>query len=375
MKKLFIITGEYSGDKHAADVVKELKKINSDIQIEAVGGVNLSNEGVKLFCDHSKMSAMGFNLKIILNHLTLGKRIAKYLKEEYKPDMVLMIDYGGFNLNLSKILSKYGIKIFYYIPPQIWASRKWRLNTVKKCIKKVLTIFPFEKEMYEKEGIDVEFVGHPLPEEMPEKYDKNKFFEENGFDKNKKLISIFPGSRVFEINNLLKIFLNSAKIIKEKNPNVQFALAQAPNIKDSLIEPILNDYKELNVKVVKNANYKLLSVSDALILASGTVALEAAIYETPMIISYKGPWILYLIYLTVRNIKRVSLPNIIQDRDIVPELVQTKAKPEIIAKNILKIIEDEEYRAYMIKELSNVKQQLKTSGTAKKVANEISENI
>lgn len=375
MKKLFIITGEYSGDKHAADVVKELKKINSDIQIEAVGGVNLSNEGVKLFCDHSKMSAMGFNLKIILNHLTLGKRIAKYLKEEYKPDMVLMIDYGGFNLNLSKILSKYGIKIFYYIPPQIWASRKWRLNTVKKCIKKVLTIFPFEKEMYEKEGIDVEFVGHPLPEEMPEKYDKNNFFEENGFDRNKKLISIFPGSRVFEINNLLKIFLNSAKIIKEKNPNVQFALAQAPNIKDSLIEPILNDYKELNVKVVKNANYKLLSVSDALILASGTVALEAAIYETPMIISYKGPWILYLIYLTVRNIKRVSLPNIIQDRDIVPELVQTKAKPEIIAKNILKIIEDEEYRAYMIKELSNVKQQLKTSGTAKKVANEISENI
>ena len=184
MKKLFIITGEYSGDRHAADVVKELKKINSDIQIEAVGGENLKREGVKLFCDHSNMAAMGFSLKIILNHITLGRKIAKYLKDEYKPDMVLMIDYGGFNLNLSKVLKKYGIKIYYYIPPQIWASRKWRLKTVKKCISKVLTIFPFEKEMYENEGINAEFVGHPLLAQMPEKTDKETFFKEYNFDMN-----------------------------------------------------------------------------------------------------------------------------------------------------------------------------------------------
>ncbi len=375
MKKLFIITGEYSGDKHAADVVKELRKINSDIQIEAVGGVNLANAGVKLFCDHSKMSAMGFSLQIVLNHLTLGKRIAKYLKEEYKPDMVLMIDYGGFNLNLSKVLSKYGIKIYYYIPPQIWASRKWRLNTVKKCISKVLTIFPFEKDMYAKEGIDVEFVGHPLLAEMPEKYDRNKFLEENNLDKNKKLVSIFPGSRVFEINNLLKLFLDSARMIKEQDSNVQFTLAQAPNIKDFLINSAINEYKDLDIKIIKNANYQLLSVSDALILASGTVALEAAIYETPMIISYKGPWILYLIYLLVRCIKRVSLPNIIMNKDIVPELVQTKAKPQIISSVILKILNDKDFRNNMITSLGDVKQNLKTSGAAQKVAKEISDNI
>ena len=142
MKKLFIITGEYSGDRHAADVVKEIKKISPDIQIEAVGGSNLANAGVKLYCDHSKMSAMGFNMSIILSHINLGKKIATYLKNEYKPDMVLMVDYGGFNLNLSKVLSKYGFKIYYYIPPQIWASRKWRLNTVKKNINKVFDNFP-----------------------------------------------------------------------------------------------------------------------------------------------------------------------------------------------------------------------------------------
>lgn len=375
MKKLFIITGEYSGDKHAADVVKQIRLLNPDIEIEAVGGVNLASEGVKLYCDHSKMSAMGFNLSIILNHINLGKKIAEYLKNEYKPDMVLMVDYGGFNLNLSKVISKYGFKIYYYIPPQIWASRKWRLNTVKKNIDKVITIFPFEKKMYEQIGVDVEFVGHPLLDEMPEKADKNSFFDEYKFDKNKKLVSIFPGSRVFEVKNLLKIFLDSACIIKGNNSNVQFAIAQAPTIKDDLIMPLLSKYSHLDIKILKNKNYELLSVSDALILASGTVALEAAIYDTPMIISYKGPWILYFIYLIVRCIKRVSLPNIITGKDIVPELLQAKAKPKIIASTILKILYDYEYRREMLNSLKNVKQELRTESAAFKAAEIIVNNI
>lgn len=375
MKKLFIITGEYSGDKHASDVVKEIKKLNSNIEIEAVGGSNLAAEGVKLFCDHSKMSAVGFNTKIILSHIQLGEKVAKYIKEEFKPDMVLMVDYGGFNLNLSKVLSKHGIKLYYYIPPQIWASRKWRIHTVKKNIDKVLTIFPFEKEMYDSYGIDSEFVGHPLLTQIPEKADKTAFFKEQNLDENKKLISIFPGSRVFEIKTLLKLFLDSAKIIKQKNPNVQFMLAQAPTIKDELIMPMLDNYKDLDIKVLKNRNYDLLAVSDALILASGTVALEAALYETPMIISYRGPFYLYFIYRLVRCIKRVCLPNIIMDKDIVPELIQFDAKSEIISENILKILDDENYRKNMINSLKNVKQMLKTSGAACNVAQSIVNNI
>ncbi len=375
MKKLFIITGEYSADKHASNIVKELKHLNPDIQIEAVGGENLESEGVKLFCNHAKMSAMGFNFKIIKNHIELGKKLAAYLKNEYKPDLVLMIDYGGFNLNLSKILKKYGIKIFYYIPPQIWASRKWRIKTVKKNINKVLTIFPFEKEMYEKENIDAEFVGHPLLAEIPEKTDKNIFFEEYGFGKNKKLISIFPGSRVFEINNLLKLFLDAARIIKLKNSNVQFALCQAPSIKDDLINKTLEKYKDLNITVLKNKNYELLSVSDALILASGTVALEAALYSTPMVISYRGPLFLYIIYRLVRCIKRVSLPNIILNQDIIPERIQFQAKSDIIASDILKIINNEQYREEMISSLNNVKEKLTTTGAAKNAAKIINNNI
>lgn len=366
-KKLFIITGELSGDKHASLVVQNLLENREDIEIEAIGGENLKKTGVKLFVDHSKahMSAMGLTPKILFDHLTLGKRVVDYLKNEYKPDLVLLIDYGGFNLNMSKFLKKAGIKVFYYIPPQIWASRKWRIKTVKQNISKVMTIFPFEKEMYEKEGIDAQFVGHPLISQMPEKADRDTVFEKYSLDKNKKLVSIFPGSRVFEIQNLMKTFLESAKIIAEKDKDVQFVIAQADSLKDSFFQKYL---KDTDIKVVKNANYELLSVSDALMLASGTVALEAALYGTPMIISYKGPWIAYFIYKLVRCINRVCLPNIIMDKDIVPELLQADSNPKVISDSILKILADENYRQSMIDDLLKVREILSEHESSKEVA-------
>ena len=397
-KKLFIITGEHSGDTHAAAVVKQIKDLNTNIEIEAIGGVGLRELGVKLFVDHSKMSAVGLTPKILLDHIFLGKRVVDYLKKEYKPDLVLLIDYGVFNLNISKFLKKQGkqgkvgIKVYYYIPPQIWASRKWRINTVKKNIDKVMTIFPFEKSMYEKEGIEAEFVGHPLVSQLPPEADKDEFFEKYGLDKNKKLVSIFPGSRSFELKNLMPVFLKAAQIIKSKNNNVQFIISQAPNIKDETFEAslrgghkpdaaiqknttgLLRHFVPCNdetsyIPVIKGDNHSLLSTSDALILASGTVALEAALYQTPMIISYKGPWLYYFAYRLVRCIKRVCLPNIIMDKDIVPELLQSNSKPEIIAENILKLINDESARNAMIADLSKVKEILSSKDSSTEVAN------
>ena len=151
-----------------------------------------------MFSSHAKVS------------FTLGKRIVDYLVKEFKPDAVLLIDYGVFNLNISKFLKKAGIKVFYYIPPQVWASRKWRINTIKKNIDEVLCIFPFEKEMYESYGIKTHYCGHPLVSQLPEKADKDDFFEKHGLDKNKKLVSIFPGSRVFELKNLMSVFIKTA---------------------------------------------------------------------------------------------------------------------------------------------------------------------
>lgn len=371
MKKIFIITGEYSGDKHASDVVRRIREKNPDVVVEAVGGSNLENAGVKLFCNHDKMSAVGIGLQIIINHVMLGKRIADYLINDYKPDLVLLTDYGGFNLSMAKVLKQAGLKIYYYIPPQIWASRKWRINTVKKYIDKVITIFPFEIPMYQEYGIDAEFAGHPLVNQLPTLNNKENFLRENGIDTSKKLVSIFPGSRIFEIKNLLKIFLKSSEIIKKAVPDVQFVICQAPTIKDEQFEGLIPD----DIKILKNKNYELLAYSDVLILASGTVALEAALYDTPMIISYRGPEILYWIYLMVRCINRVSLPNIITNKDIVPELVQHKAKPQIIANYIIELLTNEEKYQQMKNELQTVRHFLTEKNSANEAAEIILKNL
>ena len=375
MKKLFIITGEYSGDIHASKVVSELKKLNNDIQIEAIGGQNLSAEGVKLFSTHEKMSAMGLTPKIVFNHILLGKRLITYLKQQYKPDLVLLVDYGTFNLNISKLLHKAGIKTYFYIPPQIWASRKWRLRTVKDNIDKVLTIFPFEKEMYEQKGIDCEFVGHPLVDELPkyEKEDCEKFYEQYGLDKNKKLISIFPGSRAFELKFLFKRFADAAKIIERKKENVQFVISHAPNLKEETFKKFLP--KNCDYKVIKGDNRKLLAFSDFLILASGTVALEAALYETPMLIAYRGPWFFYFVAMLVICTKFVSLPNVIAGKFIFPELLQGNCTAEKIAKEALAIINSPGKYTQIKDELGLIRRKLDSENSTRNAAVIINRDI
>lgn len=370
-KKIFIITGEHSGDIHAGKVVEELRKVNPDLIIEGIGGDNLKNAGVKLFSTQEKMSAVGFSFKMLFDHINLGAKVVSYLKNEYKPDLILLIDYGAFNLNIAKILkkSKSEAKILYYIPPQVWASRKWRINVIKKNVDKVLCIFPFEKNMYEQMGIDVHYCGHPLVSQLPAPTNRDEFFEKHGLDKNKKLVSIFPGSRAFELKTLMSIFVKSANLLNKMHPDIQFLISHAPNLSDNIFDKYLvnNDFK-----VIKGENHAMLSVSDALILASGTVALEASFYKTPMIISYKGPWFLYLIYLAVRCIKRVSLPNIIADKNIVPEFIQGKAKPDLIAYEIEKFLYNEDDRENIVNDLGEVKGLLSDKVSSKEAAAAIS---
>lgn len=372
MKKIFIVTGEYSGDIHASKVAEALKAKNPDIVIEGIGGDNLRNAGVKLFSDQKKMGAVGLTPKIVIDHFTLGKRLVDYLTKEYKPDLVLLIDYGVFNLNISKFLKKAGIKVFYYIPPQVWASRKWRINTIKKNIDEVLCIFPFEKEMYESYGIKTHYCGHPLVSQLPEKADKVEFFNKHGFDINKKLVSIFPGSRVFELKYLMNVFIKSAKELQKKHPDLQFCISHAPNLSDEVYNKYL---KDTDFKIIKGENQALLSVSDALILASGTVALEASLYQSPMIIAYRGPYLFYLIYLMVRCIKRVSLPNIIAGKMIVPEILQQHVNVNNITYEIEKLLYDNAYREDNIKQLGEVKALLSDKVSSQEAANVIAEAL
>jgi len=372
MKKIFIITGEYSGDIHASCVVKALRENYSDVEIEGIGGENLRNAGVKLFSDQKKMGAMGISPKILIDHFFLGKRVVDYITKEYKPDLVLLIDYGAFNLSVSKFLKRAGIKVFYYIPPQVWASRKWRINTIKKNIDKVLCIFPFEKELYENLGIKTHYCGHPLVSQLPPKADRTEFFKRHGLDPERKLVSVFPGSREFELRNLAKVFVKSAKDLQRKHPELQFCISHAPNLPDKVYDKF---FKNTDFKIIKGENQALLSVSDALILASGTVALEASLYQTPMIIAYRGPILFYLIYLLVRCINMVCLANIISGKFIVPELLEFNATVQSISYNIEKLLYDKQAREEQVTALKEVRELLSEKTSSKEAARVIAEEL
>jgi lipid-A-disaccharide synthase len=316
------------------------------------------------------MGVFGLNFKAVVDHIKLGRDVLDYLKNEYKPDLVLLVDYGGFNLRIAKELKKNNIETFYFISPQVWASRKNRVNSIKKYISKLMVIFPFEEKFHKKEGVNAEYVGHPLISQLPSGFSKEAFIKQNNLDPYKKIVGIFPGSRKFELNYMMPVYKKTLKIIAKHSKKVQFCLAQSDNISDELISKYLKKFSEegLNIIVLKNQNHALLACSDVLMLTSGTVTLEAALYETPMAVCYKGPYVLYFLYLLVRHISRVSLPNIIAEKDIVKEFIQKKAVPEDIASEILSLLHDEDKRNKMKMELKQIKEKFGEKIASEEVA-------
>ena len=375
MKKLFIITGELSGDLHAANVVKELKKTMPDLIVEGVGGKNMAAEGVKIVKDHTKMGVVGISLKAIFDHIKLAKDLINYLNNEFKPDLVLLVDYGGFNLRIAKFLKKYKFETFYYISPQVWATRKHRISKIRKYISQLMVIFPFEEKFYKKENITAKYVGHPLVSELEFNYNKEDFIEKNGLNPNKKIVGVFPGSRKFELHYMMPIYTQAIREIFERQKKIQFCISQAENMDEKFLNEYIKDLKTegIDVKLIKGQNHALLSISDALILTSGTVTLEAAMYETPMCVCYKGPLPFYWIYLIIRHISKVSLPNIMANKDVVQEFIQHRAQPELISSEILSLLHNEQKREKMVKELHNIKEKFGEKNASEEVAKTIEE--
>lgn len=382
MKRIFIVTGEHSGDVHAAKVAKELKEINPDIEIEAIGGENIKAEGIKLFGTHSKMGVVGLDaFKAIFSHIQLGREILEYLKNVFKPDLVVLIDYGGFNLRLAKFLKKAGFPVYYYIAPQVWASRKGRIKKIKKYIDKVMVIFPFEEDFHKNEGVNAEYVGHPLLSQLPKPVRKEKFCDKHFVDSGKKIIGIFPGSRKMELDYLMPIFIETANKIQEKTDgNFEFFICRASNFtKEKFqehLEKALKKYGKNKITFrVTEDNYGLLSSCDLAILASGTITLEAALYNTPMIVSYKAPVIAYWIYLMVKYLEFVSLPNIISGKKVVGEFIQFKANAELMANESVELLYNNERKELMLSDLSKIREKLGDKIASKEVARIINETL
>lgn len=335
--KYYIIAGEASGDLHASNLMKSLKAKDPNAVFRFWGGGLMAAVAGETPVKHYKQLAfMGFlevakNLKTILGNIKLCKKdIAGY-----RPDVLILVDYPGFNLRIAPFAKQLGIKVIYYISPQLWAWKEGRVETVKKYVDEMLVILPFEKDFYTKHSVEAHFVGHPLLDAISDlkPVDSRQFKQENHLD-DRGIIALLPGSRKQEVEKMLELMLS----VRHQYPSYQFVIACAPGLPQSLYQK----YTDEHVHAVSNKTYDLLRCATAALVTSGTATLETALLNVPEVVCYRGSRISYEIgKRLIRNIRFISLVNLIMDREVVRELIQTELTTENLTKELGKILNDE----------------------------------
>lgn len=367
-KTIMIVAGEASGDLHGASLVQEMLKTDPALIFYGIGGSKLEKTGVKLFANTTTMAVMG--LTEVVSKLGSILKIMGMMKkslDEYRPDLVILIDYPDFNLRLAKAAKKKGIKVFYYISPQVWAWRKNRINQIKKFVDKMAVILPFEVDTYATKGFTVNYVGHPLLDLVKPHYSKQDSRKKIGIAENKTTIALLPGSRLSEVTKLLPEMLRAAEILAQKIPDVQFVLPLADTLEEKNISDISKS-SPVKIKVIAGLTYDVISSADLAIVASGTATLETALLGVPMIIVYKVSPLSYLVGRLIINVKNIGLVNIIANKTIVPELIQKDANGEPVATAALAILTNEGRKLEIIRELAAIRAKLGSPGAARRAA-------
>jgi lipid-A-disaccharide synthase len=370
-KNILIVSGEPSGDLHASNLVKELKRLKSDIEFFGLGG-NLSKEaGVEIDFDISKLAIVGL-VDALKNIFTIGRVFKGILKKVDSRicDLAILVDYPGFNLRMAKELKKRNIPVVYYISPQVWAWGEDRIEIIKNCVKKIIVFFKFEEDLYKKHGVNAEFVGHPLIETVKSNLSKDEVVKKYSLSTTRPVIALLPGSRSMEVKTLLKIMADATKLIEKELPGTQILVAKYRNLPLELYEAAISGYG-LNIKIFDGDTYNILNASDFAIVASGTATLETAIIGTPFIITYRTNFVNYIAYKIVAKIKILGLVNWIAGKIIVPEFLQYDATPEKLANTALEIIRDNSKRSTMVAELKKVKDSLGSPGASSRAASAI----
>lgn len=368
MAKLMVSAGEVSGDMHAAAVIREVKKKVDDLEVFGMGSTALKKEGAEIIIDPTEISTIGYieALKNIRQHFKHLGQMKKLLRER-KPDLVFLVDYSAFNMKLAKACSKEGIKAVNYFPPSAWVYNKKRADKMASYGTHIAAVFPMERDVYQAVGADVTFVGHPLLDIVEVEADKEEIKKDFNIRGNKEIIGLFPGSRRGEVESLLPEFLKAAQKLDDNYSNLAFVLAAAEGIEDDFLNKFINDFK-LDIKIVRESNYRLMEAAQFLITASGTTSLEAAILTTPHIICYKAALSTYLLAKYIFNVEFVGLPNIISGKEVVPELLQNEMSAENIYQQASEWLD---YRALLRdveNKLQSVREKLGGGGAVEKTA-------
>lgn len=354
--RYYIIAGEASGDLHGSNLIKELKGLDADAAIRCWGGDKMQAAGGELVKHYRDLAFMGFT-EVLMNLRTIFRNL-KFCKEdilEFKPDALILIDYPGFNLRIAKWAKQQGLKVIYYISPQVWAWKENRVKMMKQCIDKMLVILPFEKDYYKnKWSWEVEYVGHPLVEEI----ERHKVQGTRHKFSDRPIIALLPGSRKQEIAKKLPVMLEVSKDF----PDYQFIIAEAPSIDDSFYKTFTEQYS--NVSAVKNQTYQLLMQAKAALVTSGTATLETALFGVAEIVCYKGGFLSYQIGKRLVKVKYISLVNLIMDKLVVKELIQNDLTKENLTNELQQLLNDEVRIAEIKKDYASLKALLGESGDA-----------
>jgi len=369
--KILIVSGEPSGDLHAANLVKDLKSLKPDLEFFGIGGDLSKAAGVDIVFDITTLALVG--VVEVLRHMSTVKKahdavIARIDRE--RPDLAILVDYPGFNLKLAGDLAKRSIPVAYYISPQIWAWGRQRIHLIKKYVKKMVVFFKFEEELYKKYGVEAEFAGHPLLDVVKVTSPKADVLKKYGLSPDATTIALLPGSREFEVRTFLPVLARAAGLIDKKLRSVQFLISKHPNRPLSVYENALKGL-DIDYRFVEGDLHNIVAASDLAIVASGTATLETAILGTPFILVYKANILTYALYKIVADIPFLCLANVIAGKEVAPELLQMNMTPEKISARTIDLLSDEYKLCAMREELAAVRASLGSPGASLRAARAI----
>ena len=360
--------GESSGDQHAANMFLELKKHQPDIKGFGMGGAKMALAGIDIRYDSGSIGVIG--VVEVLKHYGEIRRALKLIQQlvsTERPDLLVCVDYKEFNLKLARFAKQCGVKVLFYVSPQVWAWRPGRVKTYGKAIDMMAVIFPFETTYYDAENVPVRYVGHPSVDKVHPQRSRLEDMAIFNLDESNPVIGLLPGSRANEINRLLPIMLAAAEILQVRNPGIQFMLPQADSISDELLESYM-DRSPVKITVIKNQPYDVIQCCDVVMTTSGTATIEIALLNVPMVITYKLAALTYWLGRWLVNTPFIGLPNIILGKGFIKELIQYEATSENLAEEIERILTDKFYADQMRDNLNQVKQQLGHGGGSKNMA-------
>jgi len=364
--RYYIIAGEASGDLHASNLIAAIRQHDANAAIRAWGGDLMEQRGAVIVKHYRELAFMGFaevilNLKTILHNLSFCQQDIK----QFNPDVLILIDYPGFNLRMARFAHKIGLKVVYYISPQIWAWKKNRVHTIRKVVDKMLVILPFEKAFYQQYKVDVEFVGHPLLDAFQQyKWQDEDVFRTKNALGSKPLIALLPGSRKQEVSRMLSIMLQMIPLF----PNHTFAIAKAPSLDRDFYHQFT---QELEINLIENQTYDLIKHATAALVTSGTATLETALIDTPEVVCYSGNALSYQIARRIIHVKYISLVNLIMDRKVVTELIQHEFNINSLKASLEALLQQSPERMHMIAEFKSLQEKLGRTGASKNAAHAI----